>query len=374
MSKKNISTPSETKEIKITETDFDVEGKIPITSVQLEGIVLMNIIKHCRENFPSYSSGLLLGLDFNEVLEVTNSFAFPSVSENKSINAAQYRAEMIRHYREVNIDSTTVGWYVSSQLNDFLTSSFIETQASYQRSLGNKCVALVHDVSRSAIGSLHLRAYRLSDSFMELYQSNKFTSKSLSDSNLTFENILVEIPIIIHNPDIINAMLHELVDDSEVLEASLNTGPSIRFNTPALPSSSFISPNYGILDLNIEPYIERNLENLLESLEDYSNEQNNFQYHSRNLAREKSRIQSYLQSKHQENEARVARGQAPLILETEEQVYAKFKLPAEPSRFDSLLTNYQINSYCKQLNQFTGPTLTKMYATQGLQQSNNQQE
>lgn len=63
----------------------------------------------------------------------------------------------------------------------------------------------------------------------------------------------------------------------------------------------------------------------------------------------------------------MARGQAELPLETEEQVSIKFKVPPEPPRMDLLLINHQISSCCSQLNQFAGPALTKMYATQALQ-------
>jgi len=43
------------------------------------------------------------------------------------------------------------------------------------------------------------------------------------------------------------------------------------------------------------------------------------------------------------------------------------KLPAEPSRLDSLLITSQINNYCKQLNQYSGPTLGKLFMAGELQ-------
>lgn len=49
--------------------------------------VVLKIIKHCRESYPSDVTGQLLGLDDKGILEVTNCFPFPSdCDENASGN------------------------------------------------------------------------------------------------------------------------------------------------------------------------------------------------------------------------------------------------------------------------------------------------
>ncbi|CAO3596423.1 unnamed protein product [Absidia cylindrospora] len=50
----------------------------PLSVVQLDGLVVLKIIKHCRESYPSDVTGQLLGLDDKGTLEVTNCFPFPS--------------------------------------------------------------------------------------------------------------------------------------------------------------------------------------------------------------------------------------------------------------------------------------------------------
>ncbi|KAI0244434.1 hypothetical protein L0F63_002385 [Massospora cicadina] len=367
MPKAKLTSTPHTKEPKNSITDFDVEGKIPIEMVQLDALALLKIIKHGRETYPAPASGQLLGLDMNEELEVTNCFPFPTTNDgDKTVNLAQYRLEMIRHYKDVSIDSNVTGWYLSSQFDEFLTQSFIETQASYQKSLGPKCVVLVHDVSRSSMGNLHIRAYRLSDSFMEVYNAGKFTLSNLLAAKLDSSNILKAIPLTLSNTRIAAALLHELDDDSALFASAASSGPALSFG---ISDPATVGPNYLALELNAEPYIEKNLQTLLDSFEDFSNEQSTLHYHQRALVREKARIQNYMQSKRAENETRVARGQPELPLETEEQVALKFKVPPEPSRLDLLLINHQINSCCSQLNQLVGPALTKMYATQALQSS-----
>ena len=155
----------------------------------------MKIVKHCSQTFPTTATGFLLGMDNKAVLEITNAFPFPTVDipntdghhdNNAAANYAAaaprakantfYQNEMIRNLREVNIDANNVGWYTSANMGNFVNLNLIENQYHYQKDLNERTVALVHDVSRSSQGSLSLRAFRLSPSFMTAYKENKFTT------------------------------------------------------------------------------------------------------------------------------------------------------------------------------------------------------
>ena len=76
---------------------IDVEAEIPLTEVQLDGMVRVNppisqllaqvhlarqvvskIMKHAAESTTPNANGLLLGLDLDGTLEVSNSFALPA--------------------------------------------------------------------------------------------------------------------------------------------------------------------------------------------------------------------------------------------------------------------------------------------------------
>ena len=39
----------------------------------------MKIVKHCSSSFPTTATGSIVGMDTNNVLEVTNAFPFPTV-------------------------------------------------------------------------------------------------------------------------------------------------------------------------------------------------------------------------------------------------------------------------------------------------------
>jgi translation initiation factor 3 subunit H len=128
------------------------------------------------------------------VLEITNCFPFPEVhaaqteGQNEKVadvaasapRAKQniaYGNEMIKFLREVNVDANNVGWYTSTSMGNFVNLNTIENQYFYQSQHNEKTVALVYDVSRSSQGTLNLRAYRLSPSFVTAYKEGKFTTE-----------------------------------------------------------------------------------------------------------------------------------------------------------------------------------------------------
>ncbi|KAH1121097.1 hypothetical protein J1N35_004257 [Gossypium stocksii] len=84
----------------------------PLRIVQIEGLVILKIIKHCKEFSPALVTGQLLGLDVGSVLEVINWFSFPIREEDEEIedDGANYQLEMMRCLREVNVDNNIVGW------------------------------------------------------------------------------------------------------------------------------------------------------------------------------------------------------------------------------------------------------------------------
>ena len=169
----------------------------------------MKIIKHCSQTFPTTATGFVVGMDKNANLEVTNAFPFPTVDlpqvdSHHDSNAvsnmaaaaprakanASYQTEMIRKLREVNVDANNTGWYTSANLGNFVTMTFIENQYHYQKELNERTVAMVYDVSRSSQGSLSLRAFRLSPTFMTAFKESKFTTERYVSIRVSSDNVL----------------------------------------------------------------------------------------------------------------------------------------------------------------------------------------
>jgi translation initiation factor 3 subunit H len=152
----------------------------------------MKIAKHCSSLFPSTATGFVVGMEKGTTMEVTNTFPFPSIdtattdireNDASALAAAAprqksniaYQNEMIRHFKEVNVDANSVGWYTSATMGNFVSLSFIENQYHFQKD-NDKAVALVYDASKSSQGNLTFRAFRLTPAFMTAYKEGKFTT------------------------------------------------------------------------------------------------------------------------------------------------------------------------------------------------------
>ncbi|GAB2278233.1 Eukaryotic translation initiation factor 3 subunit H [Dionaea muscipula] len=317
----------------------------PLRVVQMEGLVILKIIKHCKDFSPALVTGQLLGLDVGSVLEVTNCFPFPVREEDEELEAegANYQLEMMRCLREVNVDNNTVGWYQSTLLGSYQTVELIETFMNYQENI-KRCVCIIYDPSKSNQGVLALKALKLSDSFMELYRNNNFTGEKLREKNLTWVDIFEEIPIKVSNSPLISAFMKELEADSGVTQCDLDR-----------------------LQLSTKPYMERNLEFLMECMDDLSQEQQKFQYHYRNVARQQTQQQAWLQKRRVENMARKAAGEEPLP--EEDPLNPIFKPLPEPSRLETFLLTNQISNYCNQINGVAGLSFNRLYLMKALHEN-----
>ncbi|KAI9800080.1 MAG: hypothetical protein M1825_004262 [Sarcosagium campestre] len=354
-----------------------IPKEAPLKAVRIEALVVMKIIKHCSHSFPTTVTGSIVGMDVGNLLQVTNSFPFPTIEipstdshhdANTASNLAAaapraksnvvYQNDMIKCLREVNVDANNVGWYTSANMGNFVTANMIENQFFYQKEMNERTVALVHDVSRSSQGNLSLRAFRLSPIFMSQFKEGKFSTESIQKSGLNYKDILVELPVAIHNSHLLTAFLHQLPTKpySEELEipstlVSLSNGP----NVPLAP----LYPNLDSLDLAIDPFLEKTCDLLLDSIETHYTELNNHQYYQRQLGREQAKITAWQLKRKSENAARVASKQTPL---PEDEWTRLFKLPQEPSRLEGLLNSRQVEQYARQVDGFSATVSSKMFA------------
>jgi translation initiation factor 3 subunit H len=348
----------------------------PLKAVQIESLAVIKIIKHCSQAFPSTATGFLVGMDVSGTLQATNAFPYPTVDvpldshhDNAASNLAAaaprakanglYQNEMIRNLREVNVDANSVGWYTSANMGNFVNLNLIENQYHFQKEMNERTVALVHDVSKSSQGSLSLRAFRLSPAFMNAYRDNKFTTENLQKSNLRYHDILVELPLQIHNSHILTCFLHQLPSKSPTGDvpppASLAAVHADEAGVAAAP----LYPNFDALDLSIDPFLEKTSDLLLDSIESHHTELNNFQYYQRQLTREQNKISAWQAKRKSENATRQATNQ-PLLPEDEWQ--RLFKLPTEPSRLEVMLNSRQVDQYARQIDGFTAGISSKMFA------------
>merc|ERR1711998_673341 len=200
--------------------------------VQIDGLVVLKIIKHCRDEVNlSTISGQLLGMDITlpgegtTTLEVTSCFPMPSgIADSEETSQEEmdsYVTEMLRCMRDVNVDNNTVGWYQSTFMNSWLDPDGPTVATHFQlQDTVPKSVCLVYDPVRTLSGSVHLKAYRLTDKFMQKYKAHQESgmhgfseadlkpkydySQQMIEDGLTIDDIFEEVPIRIHNSALVN--------------------------------------------------------------------------------------------------------------------------------------------------------------------------
>lgn len=169
---------------------------------------------------------------------------------------------------------------------------------------------------------------------------------------LMFSSILEEIPLRIRTNPLASAFLQTLAAPSLSPYTSGHLDEGV---TPAL------GPSFSVLDLG-QSGVSRSLELVSEAIDSYRTEDGNVAYLTRQIAREKLRAESYVAKRKEENAQRVGQGLSPL---PEEDVSRMFKIPAEPSRLESMLLLGQVDAYAKSVESHSGIGLAKMYGARG---------
>jgi translation initiation factor 3 subunit H len=131
---------------------LNIEDSPPVRIVQIAALVVMKIIKQCRDFFPSPSNGHLLGLDVNGVLQITNSYPLPSAQEDLPPNAnlelerRRQQAIWAKNLSDVNVDNNMVGWYQSAYLGSFMNGRVVDglLAAGHNQMLNDKAILIIH--------------------------------------------------------------------------------------------------------------------------------------------------------------------------------------------------------------------------------------
>jgi translation initiation factor 3 subunit H len=315
----------------------------PVREVVIDGLAVMKIVKHCNENLPTMVAGSLLGLDVNGVLEVTYAYPFPAANKGdadgdsgvEDLDGGEYQIEMMKMLRDINVDNNCVGWYQSMYLGTLNTNDVVDSQYNYQAAeeLSDNCVVIMYDPIQSQKGALVIKAYHLSDKFMDMRRNkiNDFIRPS---------EILVEIPLRIKNSGHISAFLRCLKDShAKELDCS--------FEALSLSSG--------------DTYMERHLDLIGNWLDELLEEQRKFHSYSNRSAKPRQDHVRWLNKRVQDNIERRENGDVPLEL-------SFFKsglkpLPDAPPRTESALMLGQVERYCKQVNEHIDESFHKLAVT-----------
>ncbi|KAL1458492.1 hypothetical protein WDU94_008638 [Cyamophila willieti] len=316
----------------------------PISFVQMDGLAVMKIVKHCHEestNNIDVAQGALLGLVVDNRLEITNCFPFPKVYD-ESVDEEEYQLEMMRRLRRVNVDHYHVGWYQSSDVANFISLPLLESQFHYQISI-EEAVVLIYDTQKTSRGFLTLKAYRLTPQAIQMYKEGEFTPEALRNVKVGFENLLMEVPVKIRNSPLTNVLLSEV--------------------------DSLVSPAEGtnFLDLGTATVLEGQLRCLMERVDELNQEAIKFNRYQQQVVRQAQDKHRYQAKRMQENQARAAKEEPPL---PEEDLNKIFRPIPVPPRLSPMLMAAQVSAYADHISQFSSQSLAKLYMMEAVKSHN----
>jgi len=290
-------------------------GDAEFKRIDIDALVMLQIMKHCKQHVPYQVTGVLLGLDIEDTLQVTHSFGHIQKGEEVRVNDEEsevYSYDMLRKLRDVNVDSNTIGWYQTTHLGQFLNDQMIECQYQYQLSIP-KSILLVYDPLQSVIGKPAFKAVQLTADFMSKQTAARELGQSATD--FTSGDMFKEIPIAIHSPAIIEAFLVDW----------------------ALADPISTTTQLETLDVENQHFLERNVQLLIGSLDELMNEQRKLRDFEVQAARNQ--------------------GQQP----DRNRRDGRFRQVAAPRQLDTMILSQQIQQYCKQINNFAGDSFGKIY-------------
>jgi len=179
----------------------------PIKLVQLEGLALLKIIRHCDEAIVGTVFGTLLGLPSGggTTLEITDCYRVKEAE-----GEVEYQQQTLKCLGDLGVDNYNVGWYGCAFYNDFFFKKTALQQFQSQEEIPFS-VFLVYDPISTRHGRLALRAFRLKENVMNLFRKNLSGGKEmLSEASISTHDVFDEIPIVLKNHPLVHGFLFDL--------------------------------------------------------------------------------------------------------------------------------------------------------------------
>ena len=193
-----------------------------------------------------------------------------------------------------------------------------------------------------------VRAYRLSDAAMSIYSNAVFTPQTLKQHGLTFENIFEELPVMVHNSDLSNVLLHQLGSHG------------VR--------SQCLAPKHKGLERKDQPQsaqtvaaLQRHLRDLAICAEELAVDAGRSLQNCVHQARYHQAVQQFKSRHEAENRQRVARGE-PVIPMTEEEINRNVRPPPTTNQLSTLLFASQLGQTAAESSRVSANVVQRNFA------------
>merc|ERR1712051_443390 len=182
---------------------------------------------------------------------------------------------------------------------------------------------------------------RMTKEAIKMFKEGDFTPDAVKDLHISYESLFTEVPIVIKNSHLVNALLLELSE-----QIGLGMGGT------------------QFLDLGTAHTLETQLRAIMDNVDELNQESIKFNKHQNMLLKQYQEKTRWIQKRQLENQARVSRGEEAL---PDEDLSKMFKTMPAPSRLNPLILSGTINNTANQVSEFCSQSLAKLFITEPLQ-------
>eukprot|EP00049_Salpingoeca_infusionum_P017428 m.352914 g.352914 ORF g.352914 m.352914 type:complete len:317 (+) comp16642_c0_seq1:144-1094(+) len=304
-----------------------------LKSVTLDILTVMKILKHGRDAQPSIAAGMLLGVLKKGSVYINNSFPLPQTSE---ADASDHQERMIDCLSEVGVDDLPVGFYQVCNVSSAFTQDTATTLFTLQRA--QPTVFIVYDPQQTMHGKLAIQAFRLSENAMRVMKSKSFSAAKLTASGVGFDSFFEELRVTVSMSIYAKAMM------------------------PLLTAELGDTELFDQFELTTQSFMERNVSQLVDNIDQLASFNQKYHKHKQESTRRETE-----ERKRREDDG------LPALSKEEMDAFVARAAPA-PQHLNALLVNTQISSYCAQMSKFSSQSLGKLYLTQAIQPTPDQEE
>jgi len=232
----------------------------------------------------------------------------------------------------------------------------------------NGTVILIYDEHRMGNGDFGIRAYRISEKAIQMAEQNKsgkniFSVSAVKEHDLTFNEVLDEIPTTLKSSYLMNCLLHQIENDrlNQLEKNTIGTLNSQICHNKF--GDELIAPAYSIASTT---NLQDQTELMKKSIEEIHNDTNRFITNQRSLYNATQKKYSLIHQKEKENEEKSKNGEKVTPVDHDE-IDKMVKMPEEYNRLSGLVHSYQSNLFCESVKNIAAGNVGKLFVAESIQ-------
>lgn len=169
------------------EQEVVLDLNVRLAKVNLSALSAVSLIQHSQESTEA-TFGHLLGLYLGDTVEVSSSYP---LSTRVTGSQTTFHDEIVAPlYGNAGFERDLVGWYQKTEKGDCFDIQSIEYQHAHQKTNSGFVMVVYNPLAIPC-----LRAYQLTDVFMELYAASDHTQPILNKLEIDSTKVFTEVAL-----------------------------------------------------------------------------------------------------------------------------------------------------------------------------------